>query len=383
MPETKSIADVIGACGGLQSHEAVAIIQQLITRVEEIDVELTRQGPPSLGDVRLGGDGSIVGDNGAARLSILDAATLFEAMLPRGGKTHVPGALRYTIARALGEVDAPQFHSTADFSAALKRHEQGDRKTVVRELYCRTLSEPRLEPPIGHVGLNPRRWLLGGAAAVVMSFGVGYIVADRVTPRAARYPEPAFRAPVAILRADPVAPRADADPAREIALATSDVERSRQFRSMYTPLIGKDCSITQEDTRTGSFVKVCPGVAGFRLVIASDPERISVTVVTRDERAHPLVSAQGIPPGASSLGTKAEWRFIYQDGKVTPVALIVRVYKQDTDSRFPRRTSYLAVAKLTPTEICVTDRIPAAASANEEARRASVVSATRACLKPA
>ena len=142
MPGTKSIADVIGTSEGLQPHEAVAIIQQLITRVEGIDVEPTRQGPPSLGDVRLGGDGSIVGGAGAARPSILDMAKLFEAMLPRGGRTHVPGALRYTVARALGEVDAPRFNSIADFSAALKRHEQGDRDTVLRELYSRTLSEP-------------------------------------------------------------------------------------------------------------------------------------------------------------------------------------------------------------------------------------------------
>ena len=73
--------------------------------------------------------------------------------------------------------------------------------------------------------------------------------------------------------------------------------------------------MTKEDTGTGSFVKVCPGVAGFRSVIASDGERMSVTVVTRDERIHPLVHPEVIAPGTSSLGTKAEWRFIYQDGK--------------------------------------------------------------------
>jgi hypothetical protein len=117
-------------------------------------------------------------------------------------------------------------------------------------------------------------------------------------------------------------------------------------------------------------------------VIASDDEGMFVTVVTPDEREHPLDYAEVIAPGASRLGTLAEWRIIDRDGKETPVALIVRVYTKDNDSRSRKRTSYLAVAKLTSTEICVTDRIPAAASANEQARRASVVSATRACLKP-
>ena len=203
--------------------------------------------------------------------------------------------------------------------------------------------------------------------------------------RALPNPHSVRRSPVA--RADLAAPRADADPAREIGLATadpSDVERSGQLRSVYTPLIGKNCSMTKEDTRNRQLRQ---GLSGRRRVSARDRVRWRTHVCNcrhpgRTRCIHSSI-AEVIAPGASSLGTKAEWRFISQDGKVTPVALIVRVYTQDTDSRSPRRTSYLAVAKLTPTEICVTDRIPAAATANEEARRASVVSATRACLKPA
>ena len=448
MPETKSIADVIGTGAGVQPHEAVAIIQQLITSVEGVDVELPRQGPLSLGDLRLGSDGSVVCRAGAATPSIVDIAELFEAMLPRGGRTHVPGALRYTVARALREVDAPRFNSMADFSAALKRHEQGDRHTVLRELYSRTaavdprvvpvgderrgpalstpelsrqrreadtplylsliserpverrpvtapppidpatielIPEPRLEPPIGSAGFSAWRWILGGAAALVMSFGAGYTVVDRMTPHAARSPVTASRSPAAVARADLSGPRADADTAYEIGPTTADpadVDRNGPARSVYTPLIGRNCTMTKEDKNTGSFVKVCPGVAGSRLLIASDDDRMSVTVVTEDEREHPLDYPEVIAPGVSRLGTQAEWRIIYRDGKVTPIALIVRVYAEDNDSRSPKRTSYLAVAKLTSTEICVTDRIPAAARANEQARRASVASATRACLKP-
>ena len=107
-----------------------------------------------------------------------------------------------------------------------------------------------------------------------------------------------------------------------------------------------------------------------------------MTVVTQDDKEHPLNYWDVITPGFSSLGMLAEWRIVHRDGKVTPLALIVRVYAEDNNSRPPKKTSYLAVSKLTSREICVTDRIRAGSSANEQARRAAIASAARACLKP-
>ena len=46
----------------------------------------------------------------------------------------MPGGLRYTIARALLEVDVPPFDSLDDFSRDLARHEHGDRAGIVRRL---------------------------------------------------------------------------------------------------------------------------------------------------------------------------------------------------------------------------------------------------------
>ena len=266
MPETKSIADVIGTGAGLQPHEAVAIVQQLITSAE-VDVELTPLGPPSLGNVRLGSDGSVVCRACATTPAVVEMARLLEAMLPWDGKTRVPGALRYTVARALREVDAPRFNSIADFSAALKRHEKGDRNIVLRELYARTaaadphvvtvpaerwrrspsmaelrrqrceadelylrlipertvesgpvppviepagiefIPEPRLELSIGSAGFNTRRWVLGGAAAAVIAFGASYTVVERMTSHAARSPVTGLRSPGgAVSQADVSAP---------------------------------------------------------------------------------------------------------------------------------------------------------------------------------
>jgi hypothetical protein len=137
MPETRLIKDVIGTGARLAPHEAVAIVQQLIASVE-VDVELTPPlGPPSLDTVHLGSDGSVVCSSCTTRPAVFEIAIFLEAMLPRGGPTPVPGALRYTMARAMLEVDAPPFDSIDELSAVLKRHEKGDRTVVLRELYAR------------------------------------------------------------------------------------------------------------------------------------------------------------------------------------------------------------------------------------------------------
>jgi hypothetical protein len=493
MPETKSIADILATGANLQPHEAVAIVQQLITPAE-VEVELTAIGQLSLSSLWLGSDGSVVCSPRATTPAVLEMARLLEEMLPRGGKTRVPGALRYTLARALLEVIAPPFDSIAQFSAALKRHETGDRNVVLRELYARTAAldphamtvpaerrrrtqsaaelrrqlreadeqlylhlvseravesgpvavppvepaaieftpDPRPEPSIPRVGFNARRWILGGVvAAAIMTLGPGYIVVERMTTHAAHSsvtglrspvsqadvpappmvptektgriapPVPLTASPAAGANSEPTRPEriqgltvgpqggvlldAETDSAHQIGPSSAEpvnVEPNGQLRSVYTPLSGQRCTTTKEDKRHGSFIKACPGVAGRRLLIALHDERMSVTVVTPDDKEYPLNYWDGITTGLSRLGMLAEWRVIYRDGRVTPLALIVRVYAEDTDSRPAKKTSYLTVSKLTPSEICVTDRIPAGTSANEQARRAASVSAGRACLKP-
>jgi hypothetical protein len=70
-----------------------------------------------------------------------------------------------------------------------------------------------------------------------------------------------------------------------------------------------------------------------------------------------------------------------QNGKRFPVALIIR-YNASEDPEQPNKlSSYLAVSKITPTEICVTDKILPGPKANEEARRAADAATTKPCLK--
>jgi hypothetical protein len=137
------------------------------------------------------------------------------------------------------------------------------------------------------------------------------------------------------------------------------------------------------DDETGSTVSSCPGVAGYALQVLDDDSRQSVTIITPDKREFPLNYWHVVTPYFSQLGDKAEWRVIQKDGKPEPIAIIVRVNAQeqkDIDAQVINR-SYLAVAKITPPEICVTDRIPPGAAANQEARMAADNAAKKACLR--
>jgi hypothetical protein len=116
-------------------------------------------------------------------------------------------------------------------------------------------------------------------------------------------------------------------------------------------------------------------------VVSEGDLRQNVTVVTPRGAKHSLELWDVVSGGFSSLGPKAEWRLNVEKGKLAPVGLIVR-YNANEDPDQPNKlTSYLAVSKITATEICVTDKIAPGPSANDEARRAADAAATKPCLK--
>jgi hypothetical protein len=141
-------------------------------------------------------------------------------------------------------------------------------------------------------------------------------------------------------------------------------------RSVYTSLDEKQC-------RAGR----CRGVAGYALLLTEGDLRQNITVITPKGAKHSLDLWDVISGGFSHVGSKAEWRMATQNGKPSPVALIIR-YNASEDPEHPnKQSSYLAVSKITPTEICVTDKILPGPNANEDARRAADTAATKPCLK--
>jgi hypothetical protein len=154
-----------------------------------------------------------------------------------------------------------------------------------------------------------------------------------------------------------------------------------KLESVYSDLSESRCKTIQVDKETGSSTQSCPGIAGYKLLVHDDDARQSITVVAPSGKEHPLDFWEVVTHAFSSVGNKAEWLVTRNKGKVSPVALIVRVNASEDSANPSRLTSYLAVVKITPEQICVTQKIPPGAKANETARRAADSAQAAACLK--
>jgi hypothetical protein len=152
---------------------------------------------------------------------------------------------------------------------------------------------------------------------------------------------------------------------------------SAAIRSVYTSLAEAECRLVERDEETGATSSRCPGTAGHALLVHDFDARMTVDVVTPDGRTHRLRYSGVITSAFSSLGPRAEWRM--RNG--APIALIVRVNAFEDPETPDRATSYLAVAKITAREVCVTARIPPTGNANAAARQAADRSASQHCMR--
>ena len=153
-------------------------------------------------------------------------------------------------------------------------------------------------------------------------------------------------------------------------------------KSVYTSLAEKQCrKIKSAEAGDDGYQGRCRGVAGYTLLLSEGDLRQNITVITPKGAKHSLELWDVISGGFSSVGPRAEWRVSMKNGKQTPVALIVRYNASENPDQPDRLTSYMAVSKITSTEICVTDKILAGKNANEDARRAADTAATKPCLK--
>lgn len=153
-------------------------------------------------------------------------------------------------------------------------------------------------------------------------------------------------------------------------------------QSQYTSLGAKACrQIKSAEAGDDGYEGRCRGIAGYVLLLSEGDLRQNITVITPNGAKHSLDLWGVISGGFSSVGQKAEWRIARRNGKLSPVALIIR-YNASEDPEAPnKQNSYLAVSKITSTEICVTDKILPGPTANEDARRAADTAETRPCLK--
>jgi hypothetical protein len=91
--------------------------------------------PLAFGAINLMSDGTVSPAAPFERLSTPGIATLLRQLLD--GTPNVPPGLLYSIARALGDVEAPPFDSPDAFLKSLARFERGERQEVVAGLVSR------------------------------------------------------------------------------------------------------------------------------------------------------------------------------------------------------------------------------------------------------
>lgn len=161
-----------------------------------------------------------------------------------------------------------------------------------------------------------------------------------------------------------------------IVFALALTASADSVKSVYSSLSGCKLVNKGHDYSTSA----CKGVGGYNLQLEYDDARESITVISPNGQKHKLEFWNVISSGFSSVGQKAEWRVTSKAGRLVPIALIVRFNASENPEDSTKVTSYLAVAKITPQKICVTDKIGPGATSNEDARRAADNSADKPCL---
>jgi hypothetical protein len=234
---TIALSHLLGRGVRLTASEAVALARELLAQPS---------GVPAADNIQIGSDGSASCTSTNGVPSVASVAELLQTLLP-AGTPDVPAPLRYAIARARRAVEAPPFASPDEFAAALARFERGARRDVLKGLLQRGARPSRAVPPavavtavagpapgssshaprpsnvvgprasvgtpqravpareqpaavapaapifrtvsagrrLGSAERSPRWFALTAAAALAVSFGVGFSLADRISERPA------------------------------------------------------------------------------------------------------------------------------------------------------------------------------------------------------
>ncbi len=162
-------------------------------------------------------------------------------------------------------------------------------------------------------------------------------------------------------------------------------QSENRVESVYTSLGYKDCEkrVDQDDPNELIY-HLCPGVSNFSLIVRRvGSGRTSIDIRTPHQDTYPLDFQDFITPHIMQLGGRAEWRISIQKGQRVPIALIVPVNAHENIEEPEEVThSYLAIAKITSTEICVTERIINSSVTENDVHRSADSARSKRCLKP-
>ncbi len=163
-----------------------------------------------------------------------------------------------------------------------------------------------------------------------------------------------------------------------ISLFTNIYATAETYESRYTSLKAKDCITIREGHE--SIVQECPSFSGYRLHASEFDLRQSLTLL-KGGHEYPLEFWDTVSPAFSTLGSKAEWRFIEETDKPRAIALIVRL-NVVTGEEANKTKSWLVVSKITDKNICVVGKIPPQTdgSQNQKARDLADAAEAMPCL---
>ena len=134
--------------------------------------------------------------------------------------------------------------------------------------------------------------------------------------------------------------------------------------SVFTELTESACAVVPASGEPGDTEDGlrCDGPAGYQVLTYVGDDRASASVIDPSGARHDLELWQVVTRNFSSLGPRAEWVIKQQDGKAVPIALILPVLAHEDIDQPDHTTLYHAVAKLTPEETCVVERVVATGS---------------------
>ncbi|MCS0810040.1 hypothetical protein NX774_19120 [Massilia agilis] len=165
--------------------------------------------------------------------------------------------------------------------------------------------------------------------------------------------------------------------------ASAESLRTSPPVSSYTVTDGKPCEVLSQDTETGDSTTRCPGVDGFTVLVLDSDDRASITLINPAGKELPLNLWEVAVPGFSTLGKQIEWRRGINNGRHTPIGMIVRVDTVDqSDVAHPRPISFLLAARITGATACITAKIPIEQRASHTLARATADSPDATCLPP-
>lgn len=165
--------------------------------------------------------------------------------------------------------------------------------------------------------------------------------------------------------------------------ANSSARSKTTIGSVYTDITSQSCrkEVDKDDPNETPYL-VCPGVEGYALVIRRvDAGRRSIDLVDSSAHVHPLSYQDVVTRHMFALSPKVEWRVAKSDQKRVPIALIVRVQAREDNDNPDRVThTYIAIAKITPNEVCVTDTILAGTRSETIVRSTADSARERPCV---